>query len=114
MIYGTDLASATLCVEIAIRRVGFRARFSKNGRPGEVKCGLGEFPTGRQGLGCIGMDPYGPGDPKNVIISLFPPIGGQFGPIFPLFGGSPLGHAYCPFKGPWPIAPLKGHGLLPL
>ena len=78
MIYGTDLASATLCVEIAFRRVGLLVGFSKNGQPGEVKCGLGLL----------------------LVFPYFGLLGASSGPFSHYLGVPPLGHAYCPFKGP--------------
>ena len=72
---------------------------------GGVKCGVREFCKGRQGLGRIGLDRYGPGDAKKHTFSIFWGIGGQFGPIFPLFGGSPPALAR---PGPCPAGPGPG------
>ena len=59
-----------------------------------MKSGSLKFFKAQEVLGSIGVDPYRCQDPKNLIISLFRPIGGQFGPIFlicPIIWGSPLG-----------------------
>ena len=49
----------------------------------------------------------GQGTPKNLLFPYFGVLGANSGP-FSHYLGVPLGHAYCPFKGPLPIAPLKG------
>ena len=85
------LASNGLCVEIVIQRFSrILARFDKYWGLGAAKSGSLELVMSREGLGSIWVDPYWCQDPTNLMISLFGPFGGQFGPIshyFSLFGG---------------------------
>ena len=69
-----------------------------------------EFVKSREGLRSIWVKPYWCQDPKNLIISLFGPFGGQFGPIFPYYPiiwGFPLGPLLAPIGSYWPLlAPI--------
>ena len=61
---------------------------------GGAKSGSLDFLRSREGLGSIWVDLDWCQDPQNLIISLFGPFGGQFGPIFPYYPiiwGFPLG-----------------------
>ena len=76
--------------------------------------GWGNFLRVARAWDALGWIRTGLGMPKTLLFPYFGLLEASSGPFSHYLGGPPLGHAYCPFKGPWPIAPLKGPCLLPL